>query len=89
MLRIVLASENPNEVVLKIAGRLGGDFIGLLSEERRRHQRPDLQFALDLDELRAIDPEGMDLLRDWARQGVQLRGGSQFIRLLLKGNDVL
>jgi hypothetical protein len=39
--------------------------------------------VLDLDGLRAADAEGLEAIRELVRAGTELRGVSQFIRLLL------
>ena len=89
MLRIVLALEGPEEVVLKIAGWLGGDHVEVLAAEGRRYRGRNQKLTLDLNEVRGIDSGGIALLRTWVQEGVEVRGGSQFIRLFLEKNNVL
>ena len=87
MFRIVSELSASDGAVLKLAGRLDGDHIDSLVQERQRYQNRRL--TLDLNDLRDLDATGLTLLRAWVREGVALRGGSPFILLLLKRHSVL
>lgn len=89
MLRIAPVSIAPGKVLLKLEGWLGGDHVDVLAEEGRRLRTEGRTVTVDLDELRGVDSRGMALLGCWARKGVELCGGSPFIRLLLERHGVL
>jgi hypothetical protein len=46
-----------------------------------------LPVAVDLGGLRFVDPEPARQLAAWRREGVRLRGGSGFVRELLRAAD--
>ena len=84
MMRIKVVSQTPEEAVLKIEGWIAGTEVVLLEEEGQSLLHQSRRLVLDLSEVRNIDPEGIVLLRRWARRKVALQGGSLYIRALLQ-----
>jgi len=71
-----------NDVVFFVAGRLVGDAISQLSnacESMEGH------CALDLSDLKFADDAGAESIRGLAEKGVEIRGASSFIKLLING----
>lgn len=87
MLRISVASQSTEEAVLKLEGRVGREQVPLVEQElqARRGQR----LVLDLEGVRHLDSAGLDLLERWHQAGVQLRGGSLFVRTLLQSRGLV
>ncbi len=67
------------EVVVYIVGRLTGDAAKQL---RDTCESINGTFVLDLSKLVFADDAGIDVMRAISEQGIQIRGASQFIRLL-------
>ena len=84
MLRIMTVSQSQEEVVLKVAGWLAGENVDLLAQEGAPVLGQVRRLVQDLQEVRFIDEAGIALLQGWSSQGLVLRGGSVFIRALLK-----
>ena len=84
MLRIMTVSQSQEEVVLKVAGWLAGEHVDLLEQEGAHVLGQVRRLVLNLQEVRFIDEAGIALLQGWSSQGLVLRGGSVFIRALLK-----
>jgi hypothetical protein len=63
-----------------VAGRLEPSCLGELQELCRSIEGP---FALELSGLLSADANGLEALRELEARGVELRGVSPFIRLLL------
>jgi hypothetical protein len=82
--RIESRIEGPITVVT-IAGRLGA---GGVRELHKLCRSIEGALALDLSGLASADPDGLDALRELVSEGVELRGVSPFIRLLLNGDPV-
>ena len=77
--RIEKTSEDSNSVV-SVTGHLDGPGVGELLRTCRSIEG---EIVLDLSGLRSADDEGIEAIRELARQGSRLRGASPFIRLLL------
>ena len=88
MLRIEAIDQNRDEVLLKVEGWIVKAHVALLKTEVARHLARTERLVLDLVGVRNIDQVGMDLLRHWSLQGVVLKGGSLFIRTLLKNHGL-
>jgi anti-anti-sigma regulatory factor len=84
MIGITWHPHDPQTGVLAVHGWVTGSEVALLVEEGERRLQAGIRLTVDLDEVRFIDPAGLDLLERWVRQGVGLRGGSLFIRTLLE-----
>jgi anti-anti-sigma regulatory factor len=78
MLRITRTQER----VLRLEGRLTRYEVGLLRETLR--SSPDGPPVIDLADLGFLDPAGASALLELRRRGAELRGGSAFVRELLK-----
>ena len=89
MLRITVLSHTPEEVVLKVEGRLAGDNVPLLEQEVNRWRPQTAQVVLDLKGVRFIDRACMGLLHRWIIAGATLCNGSAFIRALLAANGLV
>jgi anti-anti-sigma regulatory factor len=77
-IRIDVNSEGA-EVVVYLAGRLSG---GAAEQLRDTCDAINGAFVLDLSKLLFSDDAGIDAMRVIREQGTQIRGASQFIRLL-------
>jgi len=84
MLDLAVREQTANQAVLALAGWASGASVPLLEQEVARHTRPDRRLVLDLYALRFVDEAGLDLLEGWVRDGLELRGGSHFVRKLLE-----
>ena len=88
MLRVTIESSNSEAVVLSVAGRIAAEDVVLLEEEGRCRFGEGRRWVLDLEGVRFIDQDGLDLLQRWVREGMVLRGGSLFVRALLAEKGV-
>ena len=88
MLRISLISRSAEEVVLKIDGRLGGEDVHLLEREGGCYLRETKCLVLELEGIRFIDQAGIDLLRRWSGERLELRNASPFVQTLLKSHGL-
>ena len=84
MLRLTIVSQSTREVVLKVDGWVGGADVGLLEEEGEFHLQDGGKLVLDLEDVRFIDQAGIQLLKQWSGEQLELQGGSSFVRTLLK-----
>ena len=82
-IRIDITSEGP-VVVLHVAGRLAGAAIKELTKASEPMQG---NLVLDLSRLMYADDAGVELLRSLRGQGAEIRGGSAFIRFLIKNGS--
>ncbi|MBT6502036.1 MAG: hypothetical protein HOK67_19305 [Deltaproteobacteria bacterium] len=85
MLRLAVATQTPLEALLIIDGNITVDQLPLLTGEIRRCRQRSATLILMLDGVAHIDPEGLALLQQWCARGVALRGGTPFLRALLRG----
>ena len=88
MLRITLLSQNREEVILKVEGRIAGADVALLEREIRGNFEQVQRLVLDLQGLKHIDREGLKLLKHWSSDSLVLRGSSVFVRTLLQTQDL-
>ena len=84
MLRITLLSQSTEEAVLKIEGRITGADVALLECEIRGKFEQAQRLVLDLQGLKHIDREGLELLKHWSADQLVLRDSSVFVRTLLQ-----
>ena len=89
MLHLVPQTDDPDQIVLAAQGRIAAEAVDLLAQEIEPHLKEDRRLVLDLDGVRFIDREGTERLRRWVADGLVLRGGSLFVRLLLRERGVL
>ena len=88
MLQIVPLAGHPDPPGFAAHGRIAGDDANLLAREVETRLKTDGQLVLDLDGVRFIDRESTEKLRGWVAEGLVLRGGSIFVRLLLRERGV-
>ena len=84
MIRLIIRSQTPQEVVLEVHGWVSEKYVSILEQEGVRLLWESQHLVLDLKGVQFIDEEGMGVLRGWVREGVVLRGGSLFVRTLLE-----
>ena len=84
MLRINAAAEEGEEIVLEVEGWVAGAGVELLRREGAPYLRTGYRLVLDLEGVRFLDPKGLALLEEWSGEQLELRGGSPFIRMLLR-----
>ena len=84
MIRIDTLSENSDQVVLAVAGRVADSEVAFVEEEIGRWLAKTEQLVLDLKGVKFIDQNGLALLERYAGTRLQLRGGSLYIRDLLE-----
>lgn len=84
MLRITEMSCTREETVLKVEGWVTGRGAVLLEEEGARRLRLAPHLVLDLKGVQFIDADGIAVLKRWSGNGLILRGGSLFVRALLR-----
>lgn len=83
MLRLTVVLQTPEEVVLKIEGRVSEEGVDLLEQEGIRWFQEVRRLVLDLTDVQFIDRAGIALLQRWSGERLVLRGGSFFVRTLL------
>ena len=78
-IRIDVTTER-NKVVVYVAGRLTGIEV---TELRNTCESIEDSFVLDLSKLPFADDAGIDLIQVLSAKGVEVRGASAFIELLI------
>jgi anti-anti-sigma regulatory factor len=78
-IRIDIISEG-SETVVSIAGRLSGTAVAQLKKACDQIEDP---FVIDLSSLLLIDEEGVNAIQALVDKGVQVKGASPFVQLLL------
>jgi anti-anti-sigma regulatory factor len=84
MIRIDTLSENPAEVVLKIAGRVADFEVAFVEGEINRWLAETARLVLDLRGVKFIDRAGVAMLERRVGERLELRNGSPFICSLLE-----
>ena len=69
-----------NDVVLQVAGRLVGDGITHLMDAC---EPMETYYVLDLSKLVFVDDAGAEVIRMLRERGVEIRGASPFVKLLI------
>ncbi len=80
----ITRTSDARETVLRIDGQLRSEDIAELAKEHRSVEGP---LVLELSNLQSADPAGVEVLRDLVSMGVQIRGASPYIELLLKRRE--
>ena len=88
MLRLIMKSQTSEEVVLEVHGWVSEKYVSILEQEGVRLLGESQRLVLDLKGVQFIDEEGIRVLRGWVREGVVLRGGSLFVRMLLEAHGL-
>jgi anti-anti-sigma regulatory factor len=83
MLRITPLAQTDEETILRIEGRFTGADVVLVDREIRVRFEQSQRLVLDLQGLKHIDREGLDLLKRWSGETLVLQGCSPFVRTLL------
>jgi len=78
-IRINIISEG-SETAVSIAGRLSGTAVAQLKKACDQIEGP---FVIDLSSLLLIDEEGINAIQALVDKGVQVKGASPFVQLLL------
>ena len=84
MLRLTIRSQTPGEAVLQVDGWLSGKDVSILEEEGLRLLGEVNRLVLDLKGVQFIDRAGIELLRSWWGDQLELRDGPPFVRALLE-----
>ena len=84
MLRLIIQDQNPATTTVAVHGKIAGTDVEILATESLRLFRGSQRLLLILDGVQFIDDAGTDLLQLWAGPRLGLRGGSNFIRALLR-----
>ena len=88
MLRIAVLTQTSEEVVLGLQGSVEHREVPFLEQEGQAWRNRCVRLRVDLDQVRFIDGEGLDLLERWSAAGMLLCGGSLFVRTLLQGRGL-
>ncbi len=75
-------------MILAAHCRIADESLSLLKAEVEALQNREQHLVLELSGVRFIDAAGVELLRRWAEEGVELHGGSAFVQTLLKTHGV-
>ena len=90
MLRITVISQTREEVILKVEGWISWEDVRVLEEEGEHWLHETRSLVLDLSGVKFIDNGGIELLRRWHGQShLVLRGGSSFVRMLLRTHGLV
>ncbi len=73
-----------DEIVVYVAGRLGGNEV---TELRNECEPIEGTFVLDLSKVLFADDAGIDLIRALRAKGATVRGASAFIQMLLADRE--
>ena len=76
----IITTNDREQTVLKVAGRLKSAYVSELDKEIRSIDGP---FVLDLSELLSADEAGIERLRDLESGRAELHGTSNYVQLLL------
>jgi anti-anti-sigma regulatory factor len=86
MLRITPLDTNPRQCELRVEGRLVGEAsLQILRQEIARVAPLGRPLVLELSGVSFVDQRALGVLADAARRGVELVGGSAWLRALLEG----
>lgn len=77
---MITETLGPKGLVLRIDGRLTAEELPVLDKTCREIGRP---YVLDLSGLQSADAAGSEKLRELAAGGVELRGASPYVQLLI------
>ena len=88
MMQFILQTQSDQEVVLSLYGELVGAEVQLLEQEGRRHRQTAYRLVLELDGVPFVGDTGLALLHRWAGPRLMLRGGSPFLRALLRAEGL-
>jgi len=73
---------------LQVEGWITEEDVGVLDQEGACRMQGAKRLTLDLAGVRFIDTAGIALLKRWSEQGLELCGGSRFVRSLLNAHGL-
>ena len=85
MLRLTAGPPTQQGIALTAHGWLEGSNTVILAQELDRLESDGKRVILDLGGVRALDDDALQLLTSRCARGLELRGGSGFVRALLHG----
>jgi anti-anti-sigma regulatory factor len=88
MLRITPLAQTDEETILRIEGRFVGADVVLVDREIRVRFEQSQRLVLDLQGLKHIDRDGLELLKRWSGEALVLQGCSPFVRTLLDNHGL-
>ncbi len=83
MLRITRVEESPGVATLKVEGRIAADWAGVLQEEVRRALGEKGAVVLDFAEVRFVDRQGVEMLRQMREAKIRIVNCPPLIEELL------
>lgn len=83
MLKLAVKVHSPQEVILTATGWITATNVTDLEREMQRWRGQTQRLILELADIRAIDENGLKLLRCWSSPPLELRGNSAFLQALL------
>lgn len=83
MLKITTLRKNGSEVILKLAGKIHGEWVALLEDECRKAQRLASHVALDCAEVTYIDDHGLRVMRSLPPEQIRVINCPAFVAELL------
>ena len=83
MLKITTMKKNGSEVILKLAGKIQGEWVIVLVDEYRKAQRAATKVAIDLAEVTYIDDLGLRVMRSLSPEQIRVINCPAFVAELL------
>ncbi len=83
MLKITAEKKNGSTVVLKLSGKIQGEWVMLLVDECRKAQHAATRVALDLAEVTYIDDRGLRVMQSLSPEQVRVVNCPAFVAELL------
>jgi len=84
MLVRIDATKEGDEIVVYVAGRLGGNVV---TELKNECESIEGTFVLDLSKIVFADDAGIDTIRAIRAKGAKVRGASAFIQMLIADRE--
>ena len=79
MLKITRAVPAEQETTLRLDGRVGGQWVGLLRDSAEFELDQDVKLSIDLKNITYIDCEGIALLKSLIKRGVVTLNAPLFV----------
>jgi len=83
MLRITSVRKDRGTVTLKVEGKIHADWVSLLEQECLRLVHQQKQVRLDFSGVSYVDPEGIQVVRNFPNGHIQIINCPRFIVELL------
>ena len=84
MLKITRAASSSQEIILKLDGRVVGQWVELLRQSARSVLEEGRQLTFDLENICFIDCEGLALIKSLLAQGVRQVNAPLFVAEQIK-----